>query len=195
MCVCVCVCVCVGVCVCGCGSMPLHVCVHLCECHACLSVCVHVCSVSVCVRSVYMCGYVCVCVCACVSVCGCGCSDMSVCMTFNHAICKSVKIPRSSFPLPHPHLMVSCPYGATPLQCLPLAINSAATLPVTMRNLENNFGVSSKLTNFILPLGTTINMNGTALYEAVAAVFIAQLRQRAASASDIIVIGWVMYGG
>eukprot|EP00731_Ephydatia_muelleri_P018954 Em0011g994a len=76
-------------------------------------------------------------------------------------------------------------FDATPVA----ALYSATTLPVTMRNLENNFGVNSKLTNFILPLGTTINMNGTALYEAVAAVFIAQLRQRAANASDIIVIG------
>ncbi len=52
--------------------------------------------------------------------------------------------------------------------------SSAATLPITMDCLERNVGVSNKVTSFVLPLGATINMDGTALYEAVAAMFIAQ---------------------
>ena len=53
--------------------------------------------------------------------------------------------------------------------------SSIATLPVTMDCLEKNVGVSKKVVGFITPLGATVNMDGTALYEAVAAVFIAQV--------------------
>lgn len=53
--------------------------------------------------------------------------------------------------------------------------SSVATLPVTMETLEKNVGVSKKVTGFVAPLGATINMDGTALYEAVAAMFIAQV--------------------
>ncbi|MBN2589397.1 MAG: dicarboxylate/amino acid:cation symporter [Sedimentisphaerales bacterium] len=53
--------------------------------------------------------------------------------------------------------------------------SSAATLPITMECLQENTGVSKKITSFVLPLGATINMDGTALYEAVAAMFIAQV--------------------
>lgn len=53
--------------------------------------------------------------------------------------------------------------------------SSAATLPVTMDVCENKLGVSNKITSFVLPLGATINMDGTALYQAVAAMFIAQV--------------------
>jgi proton glutamate symport protein len=52
--------------------------------------------------------------------------------------------------------------------------SSSATLPVTMERVENHLGVSKDVTGFVLPLGTTINMDGTALYQAVAAVFMAQ---------------------
>jgi len=52
--------------------------------------------------------------------------------------------------------------------------SSGATLPVTMDCVENEVGVSNKTTSFVLPLGATINMDGTALYQGVAAVFIAQ---------------------
>lgn len=52
--------------------------------------------------------------------------------------------------------------------------SSNATLPLTMDAVENNSGVSNKVTSFTLPLGATINMDGTALYECVAAMFIAQ---------------------
>lgn len=53
--------------------------------------------------------------------------------------------------------------------------SSAATLPVTMSNLENRAGVEGRIGNFVLPLGATINMDGTALYESVAVIFIAQI--------------------
>jgi Na+/H+-dicarboxylate symporter len=52
--------------------------------------------------------------------------------------------------------------------------SSAATLPLTMECVQENTGVSNKITSFVLPLGATVNMDGTALYEAVAAMFIAQ---------------------
>lgn len=52
--------------------------------------------------------------------------------------------------------------------------SSSATLPLTMQAVENNSGVSNKITSFVLPLGATVNMDGTALYECVAAMFIAQ---------------------
>ena len=55
--------------------------------------------------------------------------------------------------------------------------SSTATLPVTMECAHTNAGISKKSTNFVLPLGATINMDGTALYEAVAAIFIAQIYQ------------------
>lgn len=53
--------------------------------------------------------------------------------------------------------------------------SSAATLPVNMECCEQNLGVPKKITSFVLPLGATINMDGTSMYQAVAAVFIAQV--------------------
>lgn len=52
--------------------------------------------------------------------------------------------------------------------------SSSATLPLTMECVEKNSGVSERTTSFVLPLGATINMDGTALYECVAAIFLAQ---------------------
>jgi proton glutamate symport protein len=52
--------------------------------------------------------------------------------------------------------------------------SSSATLPVTMDSMERRAGVSNRISSFVLPLGATVNMNGTALYECVAAMFIAQ---------------------
>ena len=53
--------------------------------------------------------------------------------------------------------------------------SSAATLPVTMECVEHKLGVRKEAANFILPLGATINMDGTALYEGVAVIFLIQL--------------------
>ncbi|NLO01633.1 MAG: dicarboxylate/amino acid:cation symporter, partial [Bacteroidales bacterium] len=63
---------------------------------------------------------------------------------------------------------------ATPLLTAFSTSSSSATLPLTMEALEYNSGVSNKISSFTLPLGATINMDGTALYECVAAMFIAQ---------------------
>ena len=52
--------------------------------------------------------------------------------------------------------------------------SSVATLPVTMERVEKNLGVEEEVSSFVLPVGATINMDGTSLYQAVAAVFIAQ---------------------
>ncbi len=52
--------------------------------------------------------------------------------------------------------------------------SSAATLPVTLDSVEKRAGVSNKVSSFVLPLGATVNMDGTALYECVAVIFIAQ---------------------
>ncbi len=53
--------------------------------------------------------------------------------------------------------------------------SSAATLPVTMECVRDNLGVSASVTNFVLPIGATVNMDGTSLYQAVAVVFMAQM--------------------
>lgn len=62
----------------------------------------------------------------------------------------------------------------TPLLTAFSTSSSNATLPLTMKAVENDSGVSNKITSFTLPLGATVNMDGTALYECVAAMFIAQ---------------------
>lgn len=62
----------------------------------------------------------------------------------------------------------------TPLMTAFSTSSSSATLPLTMESLIEEAGVSRRVVSFVVPLGATINMNGTALYEAVAAMFIAQ---------------------
>ena len=65
--------------------------------------------------------------------------------------------------------------GIAPAQLLAFSTSSSgATLPVTMERCEDELGISEEVSSFVLPLGATINMDGTALYQAVAAVFIAQ---------------------
>ncbi len=62
----------------------------------------------------------------------------------------------------------------TPLLTAFSTSSSAATLPLTITAVEKNSGVSNKISSFTLPLGATVNMDGTALYECIAAIFIAQ---------------------
>ncbi len=65
--------------------------------------------------------------------------------------------------------------GMGPAQLLALSTSSsAATLPVTMERVTEHIGVKEEVASFVLPIGATINMDGTSLYQAVAAVFIAQ---------------------
>lgn len=65
--------------------------------------------------------------------------------------------------------------GIAPAQLLGFSTSSsAATLPVTMESVEKNLGVEEEVASFVLPIGATINMDGTSLYQAVAAIFIAQ---------------------
>ncbi|MDR9374818.1 MAG: dicarboxylate/amino acid:cation symporter, partial [Schleiferiaceae bacterium] len=64
----------------------------------------------------------------------------------------------------------------SPAQTLAFSTSSsAATLPVTMECVEDNLGVDKKISSFVLPIGATVNMDGTSLYQAVAVVFLAQL--------------------
>jgi len=65
--------------------------------------------------------------------------------------------------------------GISPAQLLAFSTSSsAATLPVTMECAEENLGVKKEVASFVLPLGATINLDGTAMYQSIAAVFIAQ---------------------
>jgi Na+/H+-dicarboxylate symporter len=67
--------------------------------------------------------------------------------------------------------------------------SSAATLGVTLACLQEKNGVSARAADFVVPLGTTVNMNGTALYEAVAVLFIAQsLGIELGAASQMVVV-------
>jgi Na+/H+-dicarboxylate symporter len=66
--------------------------------------------------------------------------------------------------------------------------SSSATLPVSMECAEENLGISNAVSSFVLPLGSTVNMDGTALYQGVAAIFIAQVFQVDLSLGDQLAI-------
>jgi len=77
----------------------------------------------------------------------------------------------------------------SPAQLLAFSTSSsAATLPVTMERVEEHIGVDKEVSSFVLPVGATINMDGTSLYQAVAAVFIAQALGFDLTFSDQLVI-------
>lgn len=66
--------------------------------------------------------------------------------------------------------------------------SSSGTLPITIRSSKENLGVSDKIASFVLPLGATINMDGTALYQGICALFIAQVYGIELSAAQIVTI-------
>jgi Na+/H+-dicarboxylate symporter len=77
----------------------------------------------------------------------------------------------------------------SPAQLLAFSTSSsAATLPVTMERVEEHLGVDKEVSSFVLPVGATINMDGTSLYQAVAAVFIAQALDFDLTFSDQLMI-------
>lgn len=79
--------------------------------------------------------------------------------------------------------------GISPAQLLAFSTSSsAATLPVTMERVEEHLGVEKDVTSFVLPVGATINMDGTSLYQGVAAVFIAQVFGNDLTLSDQLMI-------
>lgn len=72
----------------------------------------------------------------------------------------------------------------------PFCFLSSATLPITMKCLLENCGVDRQIARFVLPVGATINMDGTALYEAVAAIFIAQVNEYDLDFGQLVTIRW-----
>uniref|UniRef100_A0A914NNS3 Amino acid transporter n=1 Tax=Meloidogyne incognita TaxID=6306 RepID=A0A914NNS3_MELIC len=80
------------------------------------------------------------------------------------------------------------------LQALVTAFGTAsggAALPVSMRCMEENLKIDSRITRFVLPLGSTINMDGNALYEAVAVIFIAQLNNVTLTLTEVITVSFI----
>ena len=76
-----------------------------------------------------------------------------------------------------------------PVQLLAFSTSSSnATLPLNIENAEERIGVKSEITSFVLPLGATINMDGTSLYQTVAAVFIAQVFNIELTFADLLTI-------
>ncbi len=70
--------------------------------------------------------------------------------------------------------------------------SSTAALPVTIKCLEENNGIDKRITRLIVPIGATINMDGTALYEAVATIFIAQINGIEFGIGNMIIIRLIM---
>lgn len=74
------------------------------------------------------------------------------------------------------------------ISCAVSTASSSATLPVTMRCVSKNLGVSAEVSGFVLPLGATVNMNGTAIFQGMAAVFIAQAYNCPLSLSSLVLL-------
>lgn len=79
--------------------------------------------------------------------------------------------------------------AVSPAQTLAFSTSSsAATLPVTMECVEHNLGVNKKISSFVLPIGATVNMDGTSLYQAVAVIFLAQMHMANLSLEQQLII-------
>ena len=74
---------------------------------------------------------------------------------------------------------------------VPVMKFSAATLPITIQNLEDNNDIDPRISRLVLPIGATVNMDGTALYEAVAAIFLAQYEGLNLNFGDYVLIRFV----
>lgn len=72
-----------------------------------------------------------------------------------------------------------------------LFLTSSATLPSMIKCVEENNGVDKRISRFILPIGATVNMDGAAIFQCIAAVFIAQLNNAELNAGQIFTILWV----
>jgi Na+/H+-dicarboxylate symporter len=71
--------------------------------------------------------------------------------------------------------------------------SSSATLPITFRCIEEKNKIHKMISRFVLPVGATVNMDGTALYEAVAAIFIAQINGRDLQFVDLVVTRYYLH--
>lgn len=69
--------------------------------------------------------------------------------------------------------------------------SSSATLPVTIKNTEENLGVSKEISSFVLPLGSTVNMDGSAIYQGIAVIFIAQFFNIELTFAQIITVAFM----
>lgn len=74
------------------------------------------------------------------------------------------------------------------LYLLYVLLHSSSTLPVTLHCMEENLNINKQVTRFMLPIGATMNMDGAALYEAVAVLFIAQYNDMEFNLAQIIVL-------
>uniref|UniRef100_A0A8D2LKE6 Amino acid transporter n=1 Tax=Varanus komodoensis TaxID=61221 RepID=A0A8D2LKE6_VARKO len=91
--------------------------------------------------------------------------------------------PSASPPRPQLHIGTS-----SPMNKCGFSPRSSATLPITLKCLLENNGIDRRIARFVLPVGATINMDGTALYEAVAAIFIAQVNEYDLDLGQIITV-------
>lgn len=66
------------------------------------------------------------------------------------------------------------------------------TFCVSLRCLEENLGIDARVTRFVLPIGATVNMDGTALYEAVACIFIAQINEYSLSVGQLVTVRYIL---
>lgn len=71
-----------------------------------------------------------------------------------------------------------------------LVSTSAVTVPISIQCLENNLNMEKHVTRVVLPIAATLTLTGTALYEAVAAIFVAQIHNIDLSGAQVIIIRW-----